>query len=689
MNRVFRSLEDFERNMRWCDLNYSTMHTGSKRKGRNNSTVLCAFDTETTSVIGAEHKASYVYVWSFDVYSNGVHYTLIERDIHNIQRLLNLLTFVITKKSKQKNVSVLVGVHNLPYDFTFISNIIPIDRLFAKSKRQPLMFDSGIFHFVDTLAISGMSLEKTAKAYTKTKKMAGDLDYTLARNTKTPLTRKEERYCFNDVKVVTEYLEYLMLTYGINGFFPTTKTSICRRALKDSFNIEYPNKDRANEVKDWLMDDMFPETMHEYDCLIRYLFRGGYTHSNASKTGYVLENMKSKDFESSYPSWIAYERFPMSKPVEVKPDDYESIMKDVRQQWYGVFVFENITSKTQHSIESKHKCVSVTNPIIDNGRIKQAESMTVMLTNLDWMIYKKFYEWKNVSCETLRHFPYSGKLPKYVINPLFNAYTEKTRLKNAELDYKDQKAIVNSFYGMMVTTIPSENITYTDEWGSEPMKEEERRNYARTTLLSPFWGVYTTAWARYHLLVDVFHKIGDDAVYGDTDSCKYLNPYKHDQIFKRFNRKMAKRRYKFCQENGFDISLMGHLGELTDDGTILKFKTLGAKRYLVLDDNGNLECTVAGLPKRAFNRYLHQNRVSDLKEVFDRFDFGLKIENCKNAHAYVNDVTDVITDFNGTSEEMNSGSACVIYPIGFEMKETDYTEFLAWLLKNLERGVVR
>ena len=689
MNTVFYSLEDFERNMSWNDLNYSTIHTGSKRKGRNNSTVLCAFDTETTSVIDAEHKASYVYAWSFDIYSNGTHYTLLEREIYKLPKLLELLQYVVLKKSKQKNVSVLVGVHNLPYDFTFISSIIPITNLFAKTKRQPLIFDSGIFHFVDTLAISGMSLEKTANAYTKTKKMAGDLDYTKPRNTKTPLTKKEFRYCVNDVRVVTEYIEYLLYTYGINGFFPTTKTSICRRALKESFAIEYPNKDRANDVKDWIMDDMFPETMQEYDCLIRFLFRGGYTHSNASKTGYVLENMKSKDFESSYPSWIAYENFPMSKPVKVNPDGYENVIKNGQTQWYGVFIFDNITSKTQHSIESKHKCVSVVNPIIDNGRIKQAESMTVMLTNLDWMIYKKFYEWKNVSCETLFEFPNSGKLPKYVINPLFNAYTEKTRLKNAGLDYKDQKAIVNSFYGMMVTTIPSENITYTDDWGSKPMDGNERRNYARTTLLSPYWGIYTTAWARYHLLVDVFYKIGNDAVYGDTDSCKYLNPEKHEETFKRFNRKMAKRRYKFCVENGFDISLMGHLGELTDDGNIMKFKTLGAKRYLVLDDEGNMECTVAGLPKRAFNRYLHQNKVSDLKEVFDRFDFGLKIKNCKNAHAYVNNVTDIITDFNGVSEEMHSDGACVIYPIDFEMKETDYTEFLAWLLKNIERGVVR
>ena len=281
MNKVFHSLEEFERGIDWNRLNYSTIHTGSKRKGRNNSTVICAFDTETTSVIDAEHKASYVYVWSFDVYSNGVHYTMLERDIKKFPKLLELIQYVVLKKSKQKNVSVLVGVHNLPYDFTFISSIIPITNLFAKTKRQPLIFDSGIFHFVDTLAISGMSLEKTANAYTKTKKMAGDLDYTKERNTKTPLTRKEERYCFNDVKVVTEYIEYLLFTYGINGFFPTTKTSICRRALKESFNREYPNKDRANEVKDWLMIDMFPETMYEYDCLIRYLFRGGYTHTNA------------------------------------------------------------------------------------------------------------------------------------------------------------------------------------------------------------------------------------------------------------------------------------------------------------------------------------------------------------------------------------------------------------------------
>lgn len=688
MNKIYRSLEEFEKSMEWNNLNYSTIHTGSKRNGRNYSTVMCSFDTETTSVIDDLHKASYVYIWSFDVYSNGVHYTLIERDISKLPKLLNLLSFVIPKKSKQKNISVLVGVHNLPYDFTFISKILLIDRLFAKSKRQPLMFDSGIFHFVDTLAISGMSLEKTGKAYTRTQKMAGDLDYNIKRNTETLLTKKEERYCFNDVKVVTEYLGYLLITYGTDGFFPTTKTSICRRALKESFNREYPNKDRAEEVKDWLMSELFPETMQEYDCLIRWLFRGGYTHSNASKTGYVLENMKSKDFESSYPAWIAYERFPMSKPEKVKPDEYENVIKS-GVQWYGVFTFEKITSKTQHSIESKHKCVSVLNPIIDNGRIKQAEKLTVMLSDLDWKIYRKFYDWANVSCETLYRFPISGKLPAYVLNPLFNAYTEKTRLKNAGLDYKEEKGVVNSFYGMMVTTIPCKNITYIDDWGSEPMDDEKRRDYARSTLLSPYWGIYTTAWARYHLLVDVFYKIGNDAVYGDTDSCKYLNPEKYVKIFETFNKKMAKRRYKFCAENGFDMRLMGHLGELTDDGNIVKFKTLGAKRYLVLNDHGNLECTVAGLPKKAFNRYLHQNKVSDLKEVFDCFDFGLKIKNCKNAHAYVDNVTDVITDFNGVSEEMHSGSACVIYPIDFEMKETDYTEFLSWLLKNLERGVVR
>ena len=60
MNRVFYSLEEFEQKMSWNVLNYSTIHTGSKRKGRNISTVICAFDTETTSVIESEHKASYV-----------------------------------------------------------------------------------------------------------------------------------------------------------------------------------------------------------------------------------------------------------------------------------------------------------------------------------------------------------------------------------------------------------------------------------------------------------------------------------------------------------------------------------------------------------------------------------------------------------------------------------------------------
>ena len=36
--------------------------------------------------------------------------------------------------------------------------------------------------------------------------MCGDLDYSLLRNSKTPLSEKELGYCFNDVLIVTSFI---------------------------------------------------------------------------------------------------------------------------------------------------------------------------------------------------------------------------------------------------------------------------------------------------------------------------------------------------------------------------------------------------------------------------------------------------------------------------------------------------
>ena len=58
--------------------------------------------------------------------------------------------------------------------------------------------------------------------------------------------------------------------------------------------------------------------------------------------------------------------------------------------------FWNIQSSTTQGIKYSSKFISVVNPIIENGRIHSAEILEVMLTELDYARYKKFYKWDDM-----------------------------------------------------------------------------------------------------------------------------------------------------------------------------------------------------------------------------------------------------------------------------------------------------
>ena len=55
--------------------------------------------------------------------------------------------------------------------------------------------------------------------------------------------------------------------------------------------------------------------------------------------------------------------------------------------------FWGIRSTTTNGIKYSSKLISVVDPIIDNGRIHSAVILEVMLTELDYASYKKFYKW--------------------------------------------------------------------------------------------------------------------------------------------------------------------------------------------------------------------------------------------------------------------------------------------------------
>ena len=98
--------------------------------------------------------------------------------------------------------------------------------------------------------------------------MVGDLDYSLVRHEKTPLTNEELQYCINDVLVVVEYItEQVNELYNGNiTKIPMTKTGAVRQYVK-SKTIENENRHIACSYRD-KMKELTVDT-EEYLCLTR------------------------------------------------------------------------------------------------------------------------------------------------------------------------------------------------------------------------------------------------------------------------------------------------------------------------------------------------------------------------------------------------------------------------------------
>lgn len=631
----------------------------------------CGFDIETTNMIDRENnvKEAYMYHWQFSF-----------NDIVIYGRKWKEFMYLINKIEKvnrfRNNVKLIVWVANLSFEFQFIRKWIHVTRLFAKEERQPLLVEhNGWLQFREALSISGGNLEQLAKDYCTTQKLVGDLDYSIKRNSCTLLTEKEKSYCENDVVILKEFSEYIFDKYLIpNDKVPMTKTGILRDEVKA--NIEDIKK--VNDI----MMQLFP-TEKEYRICMNWLFRGGYVHSNVLHTGLILYDVYSYDITSSYPAVMLHnDNYPVSKFAK-KEIKSESELQEMCGKYAVYFIaeFENIKNKTLHSIESRNKIIDYSkDAVFDNGRLVKASYIKVMLTDIDYKIYNMFYQWDEINI-TFCKYAKRGKLPNYLLLTLSEEYTKKAELKKQDkqetTEYMISKQKVNSFFGMCVTRFHFDNISYeNDEWTTthdfDYLKEVSKQ------FLSPFWGIWVTANARYNLLSNLY-KIGDDAVYCDTDSIKFLNSDQHIHVFNEWNENMFTVNKAMCIERNLDFDLFEDLGCFALDGHYDKMKTLGSKRYLV-KEKGKYKATIAGLPKKVIPS-LAKKGINP----FDLFENEMEIDiadSCKLTTCYNDNETSCIVD----GELMTEKSSVALYEIPFKLSITnEYKNYINYIIQYYER----
>jgi len=665
----------------------------------------CAFDIETTSTYTKDNKKfSFMYLWGFGIGEHGTYFKY-GRTWEDFKALLNTV-------ANELNISLgrrlVIYVHNLGYEFQFMRKLFSWDSVFSIDERKPIKAVTvDGFEFRDSYILSGFNLATLAKNLVNhtNKKMVGDLDYSLVRNTKTTITDTEMGYLENDITIVLNYINEQINQYGNITKIPLTNTGRVREYVKnncyyDKGKSKYKSSKGKQRNYRYLMENLTIEP-DEYLKLKR-TFMGGFTHSNPMNTDKVLNDVVSVDFTSSYPSVMIAEKFPMGKSF--KPTK-EEILKNGYDYYLDKFCcivnvsVENLkNSFIYDSYLSDSKCTIRGDKLINNGRVFKAEYLNTYLTDIDYSIFKRCYSWDRVEIHELICYP-KGYLPKPIIESVLSLYQNKTTLKGVkgkEVEYLLSKGMLNSTYGMTVTDIVKDEITYDDDWGTEPVSlddEIEKYNTKKSRFLFYPWGVWVTAYARRNLWLGIL-AFKDDYIYSDTDSIKCLNYSNHENFINGYNKMVTEKAKQTLQYYDLDTNLLSPktvkgvskpLGVWDYEGKYTRFKTLGAKRYMYEEDN-ELHLTVAGLSKMNGINYMVKKANHDNSKVFEMFTDDLKIpkeETGKNTHTYIDNVmTETVTDYQGNSELVTSLSGVHLEPAEYSLSISDYFIKFYTMLQN-------
>lgn len=644
--------------------------------------VPCVFDIESSSFYDSNNnKRCCMYAWVFGINGRCIRgRTWIEF----IEVLKTLSKYY--KLSPQKRI--VVYIHNLGYEFQWFRKYFEWENVFAMDTRKPIyaITKDGI-EFRCSYLLSGYSLEVLGSNLTKYKvaKKVGDLDYNLIRHSKTVLSEKEWGYILNDGLVVMAHIQEEIERLGSIAKLPLTKTGYVRELVKEKC---LKGNDRWHFTKLIKSLELDKETYLQ----MKRTYMGGFTHANINYVGKKISNVHSFDFSSSYPAVMVSEKYPMSSPFRLIIKDENDFLRKLNA-YCCMFdcTFYNIRSKVNYeNYISISRCSNAEHYIVNNGRVVEADSLTISITEQDFFIISKLYKWDSIEVSNL-YGMYADYLPKDFILTILELYKDKTELKGVEgkeVEYLVSKGMINSCYGMCVTDPCRDENSYNGEWKEMKVNIDEvleKYNTNRNRALYYAWGIWVTAYSRRNLFTGIC-EFADDYIYSDTDSLKVINIDNHIKYIEEYNRDIKEKinrcldRYNIPHEMAYPKTIKGvekPLGVWDYEGKYDNFKTLGAKRYIT-EINGKMSITIAGVSKTKGLDYLrHTYKTND--DIFKNFEDDLYFpphydkngEDCNGSgkllHTYIDDYMEgEVIDYLGVKYIYNEQS-------GIHMENTDYT----------------
>lgn len=581
------------------DYSYFSKLVNQKRKAGNPGTkrkvkykdVVCAFDIETTRIKHLDQSVMYMWQYSFNN-----DFVVIGRKWNEFCKMLDNISW------RLRGAKLVTYVHNLSYEFQFLAGIFnfEIDDVFAVKSRRVLKANCGPLEFRCSYLHSNRSLDAWCKKLgTPTQKLTGGIDYNQEVYPDDPLDDKHIRYGVNDVVCLVEAIKMELDKDGDTLYsIPLTSTGYIRRKAK-------------NALRGWFLDDLMP-SWEVYE-LLREAFMGGDTHANRYYVGLILSDVKSVDIKSSYPSDQCNEVYPIRPFSPLGDLTKEGILQAINVRDKAVVMRLALTDvKLKNEYEPapyipQHKCRNLvynkddaTIKYVDNGRVLRCDYMEITVTDIDLRIILRQYNIGAFVCTKAYQSSY-GRLPVDFIRCVQQLFVDKTCLEGVdEYNYNKSKNEINSCYGMSAQDPGkiSDVYVYDDVEEVKIFKKDTRLEPEEVLIknnnkaVMPYqWGVWTTAWARYRL-DEGRVLLGDQVVYWDTDSLKYVG----DCNFSEINDKRKKRSIETGSYADAPDGSRKFMGLFEQEKGYDRFITWGSKKY-AFEKNGKIGITIAGVNK--------------------------------------------------------------------------------------------
>ena len=485
--------------------------------------------------------------------------------------------------------------HNLKFDGEFIIHWLlthgfthVVNKKDRKDKTfSTLISDMGMFYtievyfkhwgkrdkkvkFIDSLKIIPFGVSQIAKSFgLPISKL--EIDYNEPRELGHILTKEENEYIKNDVKIVALALNTLF-NEGL------TRITTASNALANY-------KETIGKSK---FENLFPELEYELDQDIRLSYKGGFTYLNPvykeidTGAGIVL------DVNSLYPSVMRYELMPFGEPVFYlgkyeKDDVYPLYIQRI------TCIFKIKKNKIP-TIQIKKSPSFMDNEYLEssNGQI-----VALTLTSIDLELFLEQYDVEEL--EYISGWKFRG------MHGIFDEYIDywtEVKIKATKAGNKGMrtlaKLMLNSLYGKFAASMDGQSkIPYLEDDTVLYMLGEKE---VRKGVYLPI-GCFITAYARNKTIrtsqaikTYSIEKYGKDLYcYSDTDSIHTLLPIEEVT--------------KFC-----DIDDV-RLGAWKHESTFSKARFVRQKTYLEMIDD-EIKITCAGMPKECY-KYVEWDKFKE------------------------------------------------------------------------------